>query len=67
MKKDKVEQVHRVKAEFNRQLCDYCGHSMIFLPSREWLICHYCGRKVFNKTKGYFMRKMYNELQNRER
>lgn len=67
MKKDKVEVIHQVKAEYNRQHCEYCGHSMNFMPRREWLICTHCGKKNYNKTKGYFMRRMYNELQNRER
>ena len=69
MKKDKVEIVHHTKSEYNRQLCDYCGHSMIFMPERKSLICHHCGRKNINKTKGHFFREMYGKLnvQDRER
>lgn len=67
MKKSKVEIIYGVKTEYNRQHCKYCGHSMIFMPYREYLICHHCGRKNYNKTKGHFIRRMYNELQNRER
>lgn len=62
MKIDKVEKIFSVKAEYNRQLCNYCGHSMIFMPKREWLICHHCGRKVLNKTKGHFIRQMREKL-----
>jgi ribosomal protein S27AE len=67
MVKGKEQKLHDMTTKYNRQLCQYCGHSMIFTPHAEYLICHYCGRKNYNKTKGYFMRRIYNELQNRER
>lgn len=48
--------------KYNRQLCEFCGHSMVFLPKVEFLICKHCGRKVINKTRGHFIRKIYGEL-----
>ena len=51
----------RILADYNRQLCE-CGHSITFMPKTKYLICHYCGRKVINKTKGHFMKEMYKAL-----
>lgn len=67
MKKSKTEIISSVKTDYNRQLCKYCGHSMIFMPYRESLICHHCGRKNYNKTKGHFFREMYGKLNVRDR
>ena len=64
MKKDK--KISSVRSDYNRQVCE-CGHSLLMLPKTEYLICHYCGRKVINKTKGHFIKQMYDKINESKR
>ena len=55
------KKIESIKAKNNVQYCK-CGHSITFMARTEYLICHHCGRKVINKTKGHFKYKMYGLL-----
>lgn len=41
-----------------------CGHSMVMPVYIDSKICSYCGKKVKNNTKLYFMYKLRKELKN---
>lgn len=61
MKKNVNKKITNANGNYNRQYCK-CGHSLMFLPSTEYLYCNYCGRKNLNKTKGHFNYKMYQAI-----
>ena len=46
--------------------CD-CGHKVVMPVYLDTMICDYCGRKIRNNTKSYFMYKMRKELQKNEK
>jgi len=48
-------------AEYNRVYCK-CGHSAYVRPSRSYIYCSHCGRKVKNNTKGRFRYILYGKL-----
>ena len=35
--------------------CTHCGRKMIIPVYKDYMICDYCGRKVKNNTKMYFI------------
>jgi len=44
-----------------------CGHTMIMPVYQDKTICKYCGKKVLNNTKLYFMHKMRKEIKKNEK
>lgn len=61
-----MKKIASIMNDYNRQLCR-CGHSVIFRPEKEFIICHHCGRKIVNKTKARFMREMWVKLSESKR
>ena len=41
-----------------------CGHMMLMPVQQDFKICSYCGHKVLNNTKLYFLYKLRKELKN---
>lgn len=58
-KKDK--KIIDTLCNYNRQLCK-CGHSVLMVPSTKYCYCSHCGRKIINKTKGHFIKEMWERL-----
>ena len=66
MKKDVSKKAFSYLTKYNKQTCK-CGHSVTFVPEREYIICSFCGRKIINKTRGRFIKEMYSRLNESKR
>lgn len=54
--KDALSELEKLKVKCT------CGHSIVMPVYKDTHICEYCGKKVRNNTKLYFMYKMRKEL-----
>lgn len=52
------------KVVFHKVMCD-CGHSLSFL-SNHFIICGYCGKKVYPTKKSEFKDKLMKEIKKYE-
>lgn len=59
-----IEKIHSKRNDYNRQLCSYCGHTLIFNPKEPAKICSWCKHKEKNNTKGAFYYNMYRLMNN---
>lgn len=48
-----------------KKMCK-CGHRISFPPTRDKLVCHWCGRYVFANKKNEFLFRL-NEARGKER
>lgn len=52
--------------ELKRRKCEHCGHSIDFVSGTLYLICSYCGRRVYRDDKTKFKIELKERLKKKE-
>ena len=63
---DTFDPFTKQKVRYYRKRCPNCGHSISFLTN-HYVICDYCGIKVYPTEKAEFKDKMILELRKKEK
>jgi hypothetical protein len=59
--KSEIGKFAQQTADYARKTC-VCGHSVLFKPSRPYMFCKCCGRRIINDTRGRFLYMIYKAL-----